>query len=161
MTTENTDTPQKADCPSAPCSSLLDGIEIVMPQGMMGAEKDYLVDSIIRAIAESHAEDGEWADKYGTNIETDKFMMHRFCWCELDNCPWCWDEVEHGEQKPNFHYTPTDFRVTWYKYIGRGMTMNRPISIEECSRILADCIKTNASAMASADTKTPPEETTL
>ena len=130
--------------PGASCSSLLDGIEIVIPQGMMGPDKDYLVDSIIRAIAESHAEEGEWADKYGTNIKTDTFMMHRHCWCESDNCPWCWDEEEHGEQKPNFHYEPTDFRVTWYKYIGRGMTMNRPISIEECSRILADCIKTNA-----------------
>lgn len=129
----------------AACSSdLFEGIEIVIPSGMMGPDKDYLVDSIIRAIAETHAEDGEWADKYGTNIETDKFMMHRFCWCEMDNCPWCWDEEEHGEQKPNFHYKPTDFRVSWYKYIGRGMTMNRQISIGECSRILADCIKTNA-----------------
>jgi hypothetical protein len=138
-------------CPGASCSALLEGIEIVMPQGMMGAEKDYLVDSIIRAIAESHAEEGEWSDKYGTNIETDKFMMHRFCWCEMDNCPWCWDEEEQGEQKPNFHYKPTDFRVSWYKYIGRGMTMNRQISIEECSRILADCIKPNAKGLATQE----------
>jgi hypothetical protein len=140
----------------ADCSSdLFTGIKVVMPKGMMGPDKDYLVDSIIRAIAESHAEDGDWADNYGTNIETDKFMMHRYCWCEREECPWCWDEEEHGERHPNFHYKPTNFRVSWYKYIGRGMEMNRQISIEECSRILSDCIKTNDPAHTPAPPNDP------
>jgi hypothetical protein len=115
-------------------------IEIAIPNGMMGPDKDYLVDAMIRAIAEHYAEDGEWADKYGTNIETEIFSMHRFCWCEGEDCPYCWDEFERGPRKPNFHYKPTDFRVDWYKYIGRGMSMNRQVSIPECSRILSDCL---------------------
>ncbi len=26
---------------------------------------------------------------YGTDYENDVFMMHQFCWCEQDECPWC------------------------------------------------------------------------
>jgi hypothetical protein len=28
-------------------------------------------------------------DGYGANFENDVFMMHRFCWCEGADCPWC------------------------------------------------------------------------
>ena len=27
---------------------------------------------------------------YGAFFENDVFMMHPFCWCEQDDCPWCW-----------------------------------------------------------------------
>lgn len=26
---------------------------------------------------------------YGANFENDTFMMHRFCWCDRDDCLWC------------------------------------------------------------------------
>jgi len=26
---------------------------------------------------------------YGVNFENDTFMLHRYCWCERDDCPWC------------------------------------------------------------------------
>lgn len=26
---------------------------------------------------------------YGTEYENDTFLMHPFCWCERDDCPWC------------------------------------------------------------------------
>ena len=26
---------------------------------------------------------------YGVNFENDVFMMHRYCWCEQSDCPWC------------------------------------------------------------------------
>lgn len=26
---------------------------------------------------------------YGANYENDVFMMHRYCWCEEQSCPWC------------------------------------------------------------------------
>lgn len=26
---------------------------------------------------------------YGAHYENDVFLMHPFCWCELDDCPWC------------------------------------------------------------------------
>lgn len=26
---------------------------------------------------------------YGAYFENETFMMHPYCWCELDDCPWC------------------------------------------------------------------------
>jgi len=115
-------------------------LEIVLPQGMLGPEHNYLVDATLRAIGEQFSAEGEWAEKYGTNVETPIFSMHRFCWCDSNACPWCWDEDKNGPQDPNFHYKPLDFKVWWYKYIGRDMAFNKSISLVECARMLVDCL---------------------
>ncbi len=106
------------------------------PPGMFGPERDHLIDSVVRAIAEHFAPDPrQWSSKYGTAVKTEIFEMHPFCWCENDDCPWC------GEQNlPNFHYKPLDFKLWWYKYIGRGMEMNREISALECASMLERCL---------------------
>lgn len=67
----------------------MENVEIIVPEGMFGAGENYLLDSAIRAIAEKYAEEGDWANKYGVNYENDVFMMHRFCWCDEEDCPWC------------------------------------------------------------------------
>lgn len=103
-------------------------------------QTEYLVSSIVRAISEYYSDGKESSSVYGINIETNVFQMHRFCWCEKQDCPYCWNESEHGPRKSNFHYKPTDFRVNWYKYIGRSMEINRQVSIKECSKILYDCL---------------------
>jgi len=55
---------------------------------------------------------------YGFTYENDTFSMHRYCWCDREDCPWC------GEQNaPNFLHKPSGYSVWWYKWIGRGMTM--------------------------------------
>ncbi len=54
-------------------------------------------------------------DGYGFNYENTIFMMHRFCWCDLDDCKWCDGEA------PNFWYKPSGLKVWWYKWIGRDM----------------------------------------
>ena len=61
---------------------------------------------------------------YGCNYENNIFMMHRECWCEKDNCPWC------NEENPNFLYKPTGASIRWYKYIGRDNEMNGSLSSE-------------------------------
>lgn len=72
---------------------------------------------------------------YGQNFENDVFMMHPFCWCERDDCGWCAGigampqlmreignvKYNESERLPNFHFKPSNFKVWWYKYIGRGM----------------------------------------
>lgn len=30
---------------------------------------------------------GHWS--YGTDFENSTFLIHSFCWCEEDDCPWC------------------------------------------------------------------------
>jgi hypothetical protein len=34
---------------------------------------------------------------YGVNFENDAFMMHRYCWCEKDDCLWCGGSCGCGE----------------------------------------------------------------
>lgn len=167
---------------------------------------DSALDSMLRriAIAASSNPEGEWAEKYGTKFENDVFMMHPFCWCEKDDCPWCagcecppeavhyfvddlevnyeewrdffereagkWDGREDtwpewdrkadaanarrstrhdllcdfckqgGKPAPNFHYKPADFRVWWYKYIGRDVESNRDLNTTELKEIELDCL---------------------
>lgn len=113
-------------------------IEFVLPYGASGGRSDALEEAIIRTIAEVHKDyEGAWADKYGSNVENEWFMMHPFCWCESESCPWC-----RGENPlPNFHYKPLDFKVNWYKYIGRDMNYNKELTPEECADMLKNCIQ--------------------
>lgn len=39
--------------------------------------------------------------------------------------PWTLDHKRHYYDPPNFWFKPTDFRLTWYKYIGRDMASNK------------------------------------
>jgi len=126
-------------------------IQIIMAAGAFGAnEHDSALDTFLRAFAEKHKEnEGDWAEKYGTNFENDKFMMHRFCWCEKDDCPWCGGEIipelmksfgfekEH-ETAPNFWYKPLDLKVWWYKYIGRGVKVNKQLTESEFKQMIVD-----------------------
>ncbi len=113
-------------------------VQFVMPYGSNGGQSDLLVEAIIRTIAEFHGHEGEWADKYGTDIDNEWFMMHHFCWCESETCSWC----RETDPLPNFHYKPLDFKVNWYKYIGRSMNYNKELTPLECADMLKNCIQT-------------------
>jgi hypothetical protein len=62
---------------------------------------------------------------YGVNFENDTFMMHRFCWCEREDCIWC-----AGCDCPasSYHYSvdgkETDYRgwMDFYMLHVYGMT---------------------------------------
>lgn len=101
---------------------------LIIPQGMLGHfEGESLIDSMLRAVGEKYSEDkdAEWAGKYGTNYENELFAMCKFCWCEKEDCKVCNGEL------PNFHYKPLDFKLSWYKYIGRGVEMNKTLTQTE------------------------------
>lgn len=98
---------------------------------------------------------------YGMNHESDTFLMHRYCWCESADCDWCMcgdqedfmdrlgsrfgttdyqqHEKRHYYDPPNFWHKASDFRVTWYKYIGRDMATNRDIAGPEWVAIVEEC----------------------
>lgn len=44
-----------------------------------------------------------------------------------------------GKAAPNFWYRPTNFKVWWYKYLGRGMEYNRKITTTELDEIVQAC----------------------
>lgn len=75
---------------------------------------------------------------YGTNYDSDVFMMHRYCWCEEEDCPWCTDL--EGVSAPNFHHKASGFKVCWYKYIGRSMKIENPNNADFV-KILAECCR--------------------
>jgi hypothetical protein len=116
-------------------------ITIITPSGMFGGGDGSAVSNMLCAIGEAFGEPGEWASKYGTRVENEVFTMHPYCWCERDDCPYCWDESERGKRHPNFHYKPTDLKVWWYKYIGRSMETNRPVTRKECANIAVHCME--------------------
>lgn len=39
--------------------------------------------------------------------------------------PWTKDKSRHYYDPPNFWFKPSDFRLKWYKYIGRDMVSNK------------------------------------
>lgn len=46
-----------------------------------------------------------------------------------------------GKREPNFWYKPTDFKVWWYKYIGRSVETNRDITVEELKELEKHCLQ--------------------
>lgn len=65
-------------------------VRIIIPGGTFGASADDdVIDTAMRVIGVGFGSEDEWASKYGTNFENEVFLMHRYCWCEEGNCPWC------------------------------------------------------------------------
>lgn len=71
---------------------------------------------------------------YGQEFENTVFKMHPYCWCDKEECPWCYQGA------PNFEFKETNFTLVWYKYIGRSMEYD-PISEDEINRIFDLCEK--------------------
>lgn len=100
---------------------------------------------------------------YGAFFENEVFMMHPYCWCDGADCPWCrgcecvlrdkgdgydWDEryevveecsvcKDDPPREPNFRHKPSGARVSWYKYIGRGMEVD--LNGADWRQILREC----------------------
>ena len=112
------------------------------------------ITQVLRMLGFYYEENGEWGDKYGVDIDNDIFMMHKFCCCEKEDCPWCDDigaepqlirdifNIKYSEsgRAPNFWYKPLDFKVWWYKYIGRGMEFNKTINKKQIKEMLKKCL---------------------
>ena len=115
----------------------MEEIKVVMAHGAGGAsDDDTPLEKLLRDFSNLHGAKNEWSEKYGTDYEDDSVMMHRYCWCDEKDCKWC------SGDEPNFRYKPTGFEVRWYKYIGRDMKCNRPISSEEVEEMRQKlCIK--------------------
>lgn len=52
---------------------------------------------------------------------------------------------------PNFHHKASGLEIRWYKYIGRGMSVNRPVTLEEFRRIYDECVTRCVEEVANAD----------
>jgi hypothetical protein len=64
----------------------------------------------------------------GGEFKTGEFAMHAYYW----------GDDEALEARPNFKCG--DFEVRWYKYLGRGMSMNRDIDANDYFAIIEKCV---------------------
>ena len=53
---------------------------------------------------------------------------------EVESYSWDFDK----EQEYNFKWN--DIKVSWYKYLGRGMSVNVDISLKQIDELLKDCL---------------------
>lgn len=49
-----------------------------------------------------------------------------------------WGDDEALEKLPNFRCE--DVEVSWYKYLGRGMSVNKPLSVERMVEVFDKCL---------------------
>jgi hypothetical protein len=66
-------------------------------------------------------------DNTGNNYKNDVFEVRAFDWSDEPEVDW------------NFKYK--DIEISWYKYLGRGMDWNRPITLEELQSMLEECLE--------------------
>ena len=84
-------------------------------------------------------------DNSGERFKNDVFECNAYDWSEC-NCLGSWDDDWTGEKctcgwKPQtYNFKWKDFEVSWYKYLGRGMSMNRKIKDKELSAMLSECL---------------------
>ena len=81
---------------------------------------------LIAAVMPHDGYGGTPFDNSGMRFEGDVFKVHAYSW----------DEDE--EQEWNFAWR--DLRVSWYKYLGRGMSMNRAVAVREVAEMVKECL---------------------
>lgn len=116
-----------------------ENITVVIPPAMFPMDKpvSQLLEAGLRIIADACGGDSDWCEKYGANFENSIFRMHVYCWCEEDACPYC----REIDPEPNFWHKASGLKVTWYKYIGRGMEIEGVEKPEWICNIITECLK--------------------
>ena len=92
-------------------------VEIVFPAGSFGAsEYDTELDAVLREIAVAFGEEGEGAEKYGTNYKGEKFSMFTYYWGEC-TCGFADEYNEwwrtHGHDESCFWWKSHEFDEKW------------------------------------------------
>jgi len=125
--------------------------KIVLPEGAFGQSEDVWSDELRRLTRTLFKKSNEpmygglgGSDGYGYPFENKVFMMHPYCWCDEEDCPWCSGESPSLNQpgtsgSENFLYKPKDFGVWWYKWIGRSMAYEDGLNMHP-SEVVDHCI---------------------
>ena len=65
--------------------------------------------------------------------KNDTFEVHAYDW------GWDYEKDTEEPQSPNFKWR--DLEITWYKYCGRGFSLNRPTTHQELALMLEECLE--------------------
>ena len=105
-------------------------VEMVFPEGAFGSNAH--PNSLTEALREltvllsqvTGAELGGGLggdDGYGDNFENATFLMHRYCWCERNDCPWCagcWCE-DNNWRDPSQATSPKGEQCAWCRGVNQ------------------------------------------
>lgn len=97
------------------------------PEWML-AFLNYIADELSR-VMENIAQESMYEtpfDNYGSRFECDTFAVEAYSWDEDTEQPW------------NFKWG--DVEVSWYKYLGRGTSINQELTPERGIEMLDDCL---------------------
>lgn len=83
----------------------------------------------------------------GARFKNDVFEANAYDWSDC-TCAACWSEDNWSAEKCTCGWRPQeynfkwrDIEVSWYKYLGRGMEVNREVSEDESRELLIECLK--------------------
>jgi len=86
----------------------------------------YVLEEMLRLIAYFATGDASYAGEF----KNDTFEMRSYYWGEDD----------YEAELPNFKHYASGLEIRWYKYIGRGMSVNRAICPYCFMPVLAACL---------------------
>ena len=83
----------------------------------------------------------EVAKKYGLP----EIGLYVHCTCSYQEKSNAWHKAnDHSEECPiiwpNFHHFASGLEISWYKYIGRGMEVNKDVNLQEWTTIFIECV---------------------
>jgi len=90
---------------------------------------EYLDNEIRRVEGNNGREYSSPLANSGASFQTPIFEMRAYYW----------GDEEEESCKPNFECG--DFEISWYKYFGRGTTMNQDVDANGFAKILDRCLK--------------------
>ena len=91
---------------------------------------------IARAVKEKRNDSGLLISNDGEEkFVNDIFALRSFCWCDGDR------KGHEEECPPNFSDFISGLNITWYKYLGRGESMNKEVTLREWTEILSRCLR--------------------
>jgi hypothetical protein len=94
--------------------------------------EDALLEILMNAWSIFGDENANPFGNYGRRYDGKAFRAHSYSW----------DEDEHQE----WNFAWRDFRASWYKWCGRGVSVNRHLSADEAREALRECFAEIAEA---------------
>lgn len=61
----------------------------------------------------------------GNSFRNEVFEVHAYDW---------------GDDRQDYNFRYKDIEISWYKYLGRGMYLNREVSLGELYKMWGDCV---------------------
>lgn len=144
------------DCPDSAYHFFVDGKEVTHKEYddffTIETDKKFYPDKDVKWLQDNWIDlkkrrenNSEWMQLADNANERRKVVKDDICdYCKVEGT-WNKYKTEFGYDKefgtPLFWHKPSDFKIVWYKYIGRDMRMNRDVSESDWNKVIKECIE--------------------